>query len=87
LLAGLGQAGALALDATELRLRASRRGRAIDADGVADPTLFVAGPLASGTFGESMGLPQVSDYAQFVAREVAAGLGAETADLARAAAP
>jgi uncharacterized NAD(P)/FAD-binding protein YdhS len=69
-LAELAAAGALALDATELGLRVARDGRAIGADGVADPTLFVAGPLARGTFGELMGLPQVSEYAQFIAQQV-----------------
>jgi uncharacterized NAD(P)/FAD-binding protein YdhS len=73
-LSELAAAGRLALDATQLGLSASREGRAIAADGRADPTLFIAGPLARGTFGELMGLPQVSAYAQFVAAEVEAAL-------------
>jgi uncharacterized NAD(P)/FAD-binding protein YdhS len=73
-LAELAQAGALKLDATELGLWTSREGQAIGANGLADPTLFIAGPLARGTFGELMGLPQVSEYAQFVAAQVATKL-------------
>ena len=73
-LAELAQAGAIDLDATELGLATSRDGQAIGADGVADPTLFIAGPLARGAFGELMGLPQVSVYAQFVAERIAAAL-------------
>lgn len=73
-LAELAQAGRLALDPTELGLQTSRDGSAIGADGIADPSLLIAGPLARGTFGELMGLPQVSDYAEFIATRVAAAL-------------
>jgi len=73
-LAGLAASETLALDPTELGLWTSPDGRAIGADGVVDPTLFVAGPLARGTFGELMGLPQVSAYALFIAEQVAAAL-------------
>ncbi len=73
-LAELAAAGVIALDPTQLGLRTSRDGRAVHADGRADPTLFIAGPLARGTFGELMGLPQVSLYAQFIAGQVAGSL-------------
>jgi uncharacterized NAD(P)/FAD-binding protein YdhS len=73
-LTDLAQAGAIALDPTELGLRTSRDGYAIGTSGAADPTLFIAGPLARGTFGELMGLPQVSPYAQFIANQTAAAL-------------
>ena len=70
----LAAAGVIELDPTELGLRTSRDGRAVGTDGSAEPSLFVAGPLARGTFGELMGLPHVSIYAQFIAGQVAAAL-------------
>ena len=73
-LADLGAAGFLTLDPTELGLSTSREGRALGAGGVAEKTLFIAGPLARGTFGELMGLPQVSAYAQFIAAQIAQAL-------------
>jgi len=75
----------VALDATGLGLRTSRQGRAVRVTGQAEPTLFIAGPLALGTFGELMGLPQVSTYARFVADELLAALsGAPAAEPAGA---
>ena len=70
----LAEAGLVALDQTGLGLRTSRQGRAIGLTGQPEPTLFVAGPLARGTFGELMGLPQVSTYARFIADELLAEL-------------
>ena len=69
-LAELAQAGSLVLDATELGLSTSREGHAVCANGTPDPTLFIAGPLARGTFGELTGLPQVSAYAQKLAARI-----------------
>ncbi len=73
-LRGLRDAGAVTPDDCGLGLTTSRDGRAIGADGRANPSLFVAGPLARGTFGELMGLPAVSIYARFIAAEIAASL-------------
>ena len=73
--------GAVTLDDTGLGLKTSPSGRAVGAGGEADPTLFIAGPLARGTFGELMGLPQVSIYARFIADEVARTLSGAPADL------
>ena len=69
-LQGLAAQGLVALDDTNLGLKTSRDGRALGATGVSEPTLFVAGPLARGTFGELMGLPAVSIYARFIADEI-----------------
>ncbi len=73
-LSELAAAGALCPDPSGLGLATSLRGRAIGADGAPDPTLFVAGPLARGAFGELMGLPNVALYARFLAGEIAAAL-------------
>ena len=56
----------MAIDAIGLGLRTSPNGRAISAAGYVEATLFVAGPLARGEFGELMGLPEVSVYARFI---------------------
>jgi uncharacterized NAD(P)/FAD-binding protein YdhS len=73
-LRGLVDDGFVALDALGLGLHTSRKGRAIGVSGRSEPTLFIAGPLARGTFGELMGLPEVSNYALFIAEEARAEL-------------
>lgn len=75
-LASLAEAGWITADPVGLGIATSRQGRAIERGGFASPDLFVAGPLARGTFGELMGLPQVSEYALFVARQVLEALAA-----------
>ncbi|MDO9382050.1 MAG: FAD/NAD(P)-binding protein [Hyphomicrobiaceae bacterium] len=71
-LAGLAHDGWLVPDAVGLGISCDRQGRAISSHGISTPTLYVAGPLARGTFGELMGLPQVSHYARQIALSVAA---------------
>jgi uncharacterized NAD(P)/FAD-binding protein YdhS len=73
-LSELADAGYVALDAMGLGLHTSCKGRAIGVSGRPEPTLFIAGPLARGTFGELMGLPQISNYALFIAEEARAEL-------------
>lgn len=70
-LAHLASAGVLTADPVGLGIACDERARAVNADGDPNPTLLVAGPLARGTFGELMGLPQVAEHAAFVAAEVA----------------
>ncbi len=68
---GLAQLGALQADPAALGIWVDDRGRAVRTDGVAWPNLFVAGPLARGTFGELMGLPQVNTQPRAVAAQLA----------------
>ncbi|MDK1493932.1 FAD/NAD(P)-binding protein [Sinorhizobium sp. 7-81] len=76
-LAALEEAGALTPCETGLGIACDLQARAIGANGLADPSLLIAGPLARGTFGELMGLPQVTEHAVFVAREVEALLAVD----------
>ena len=70
-LRGLAECGALQADPAGLGIWVDEESRVLRADGTAWPTLFVAGPLARGTFGELMGLPQVN----LQPRQVAGSLG------------
>jgi uncharacterized NAD(P)/FAD-binding protein YdhS len=67
----LTEAGLIRADQYGLGIETSPDSRAIGRDGSAAATLFVAGPLARGTFGELMGLPEVARHAQVVAAEIA----------------
>jgi uncharacterized NAD(P)/FAD-binding protein YdhS len=66
-LAGLAEAGALQADPAALGILVDDQARVVRADGSAWQNLFVAGPLARGTFGELMGLPQVNTQPRAVA--------------------
>lgn len=70
LLASLAEAGSVQSDPLGLGLTVDHQSRAIGEDGTADSSLWVAGPLARGTFGELMGLPQVLTHAEQVAKSV-----------------
>jgi uncharacterized NAD(P)/FAD-binding protein YdhS len=71
-LARLEADGMVAVDRLGLGLAVDLRGRAVGRLGQTIETLLVGGPLARGTFGELMGLPEVSRYAVEIAGEVAA---------------
>ncbi|RWL36256.1 MAG: hydroxyacylglutathione hydrolase, partial [Mesorhizobium sp.] len=59
-LRSLGDAGLIRIDSHGLGIATGRDSRAVGPDGEPVPGLFIAGPLARGTFGELMGLPEVA---------------------------
>ena len=67
---GLAKDGCLAMDPTGLGLACDMQSRALDDSGAIVPSLFISGPLARGTFGELMGLPEVVEHAVLVAEQV-----------------
>ncbi|MCV9997860.1 FAD/NAD(P)-binding protein [Pararhizobium sp. YC-54] len=77
-LAELSHSGYLELDPTGLGLSCTRKSEAIGPVAGVTSSLLIAGPLARGTFGELMGLPQVTDHALFVAAGIADCLLAQT---------
>ncbi|WP_377296276.1 FAD/NAD(P)-binding protein [Rhizobium sp. SGZ-381] len=67
----LAQAGFLTACETGLGLACDLNANALGAEGQPIRDLFIAGPLARGTFGELMGLPQVTEHALLVSQKVA----------------
>ncbi len=70
-LQALHAAEALEADRTRLGIAVDAQSRVLRPDGRPWPNLFVVGPLARGTHGELMGLPQVSAQPREVAALVA----------------
>lgn len=73
LLAQARKAGLITPDPLGLGLHVTPEGRAIGAAGP-ERSLFVAGPLARGTAGELMGVPEITGWAEHIARQVAVHL-------------
>src|SRR5690606_20263099 len=69
-LATLARQGLIAAARCGLGISCSVRGQALAANGDTVPGILIAGPLARGTFGELMGVPQVTNYALSIASEV-----------------
>jgi uncharacterized NAD(P)/FAD-binding protein YdhS len=69
-LRGLAAAGGLMADPAALGIWVDGTGRVLRHTGDAWPNLFVAGPLARGTYGELMGLPQVNLQPRAIAASV-----------------
>ncbi|MGX5806187.1 FAD/NAD(P)-binding protein [Bradyrhizobium sp. Arg314] len=78
-LRSLADAGLIRIDRHGLGIETGLDSRAIGPDNNPLRGLFVAGPLARGTFGELMGLPEVARHAQAVASEIQRRLGAQPA--------
>jgi len=70
LLSQLAREGTICADALGLGIQVNRHSQALNDRGEANPHLYVAGPAARGFFGELMGLPQVADHAESVARQL-----------------
>jgi uncharacterized NAD(P)/FAD-binding protein YdhS len=68
-LAGLAMAGLAKTDPTGLGLAVDACSHLLGTGGP-NPSIFVAGPLARGKFGELMGLPEVTSHAQRVASTI-----------------
>ncbi len=77
-LSALAERGLLTLCPTGLGILNDADARAVTTAGDRLDTLLIAGPLARGTVGELMGLPQVTEHAVLVAGEVANALSAAT---------
>ncbi|MBS7539539.1 FAD/NAD(P)-binding protein [Ancylobacter lacus] len=81
-LAALEAHGLARPDALRLGIDVTPDGHVIGADGTALPTLLVAGPLARGTMGELMGLPDVTHHAIRIAVTAAQALEEHAAEQA-----
>ncbi len=75
----LHEAGLVDLDRVGLGLATGPEGDALDRNGREVPGLIVAGPLARGTYGELMGLPQVTLQAEAVAARLRSEISARSA--------
>ncbi|RFC62558.1 hypothetical protein DYI37_15000 [Fulvimarina endophytica] len=69
-LASAARAGLVANDRLKLGLSVAQNGQALDASGSPVPGVWVAGPLARGTVGELMGIPEVTHHAETVAEAI-----------------
>jgi len=74
LLSSMNANGLVQADTLGLGVSVNRLGHAIDHRNEPDPHLFVAGPLARGTFGELMGISDLSAYADKIAGRIAVAL-------------
>lgn len=70
LLGQIGDAGLARPDPLGLGIDVDLGGHVIGRDGAVTETLFVAGPLARGTFGELMGAPDLARYVRNIAETI-----------------
>jgi uncharacterized NAD(P)/FAD-binding protein YdhS len=78
-IAALGQLGLVRLDPTGLGLETDPQGYAVGASGRSTASIFVSGPLARGSVGELMGIPEVTAHAERIAAEIHQWLEYQTA--------
>ncbi|WP_243079117.1 FAD-dependent oxidoreductase [Pantoea sp. MQR6] len=70
LLHQLATEGVIQADPLALGINVNALSQTLNAQGLANPHLYVVGPAARGRFGELMGLPQVAEHAESVARQL-----------------
>ncbi|QND55074.1 SidA/IucD/PvdA family monooxygenase (plasmid) [Phyllobacterium sp. 628] len=78
LIGSLFEQGLLSADPVGLGLHTARTGQAVGIKGAITETLYIGGPLARGTFGELMGVPEVTGYAEFIAQAIKNQIAANT---------
>ncbi|ESZ41947.1 MULTISPECIES: FAD/NAD(P)-binding protein [unclassified Mesorhizobium] len=78
-IAALGHLGLVRLDPTGLGLDTDSHGRAVGKSGHPADNIFISGPLARGSVGELMGIPEVTAHAESMATEIHQWLGYQTA--------
>ncbi len=71
-LAGLERLGLLTKDPRGLGIACDHDSRALARDGYPVEDLFIAGPLARGTFGELTGVPEIAAQAERIAQQILA---------------
>jgi uncharacterized NAD(P)/FAD-binding protein YdhS len=81
-LGDLAALGLLQPDPLGLGLHTTPQGHAVPPHGQPDGSVLIAGPLARGTVGELMGVPEVITWAEHIAREAALQIGRHEARLA-----
>ncbi|MER9925591.1 FAD/NAD(P)-binding protein [Mesorhizobium sp. M0048] len=75
----LRQLGLVRLDPIGLGLETDPQSRAVGTSGRPTDSIFVGGPLARGSVGELMGIPEVTAHAERIAVEIHQWLGYQTA--------
>ncbi|MER8529503.1 hypothetical protein [Mesorhizobium sp. M0500] len=78
-IAALERMGLVRLDPIGLALETDSQGRAVGTSGRPTDSIFVSGPLARGSVGELMGIPEVTAHAERIAAEIDEWLGYQTA--------
>ncbi|MER8931180.1 FAD/NAD(P)-binding protein [Mesorhizobium sp. M0700] len=78
-IAALERMGLVRLDPIGLGLETDRQGRAVGTSGRPTDSIFVSGPLARGSVGELMGIPEVTAHAERIGAEIHQWLGYQTA--------